>query len=499
MTQRVVIIVRSEQKGLFASIGLLLSEDLEVLFVADSRDAANVIKKIFHNQKPNILIEPDYRKLTQPEANSIKKAQEREEIYDIRYSLIISMDRALGRGYLINVDNYPIVKRANWTRQQKFDVINRRFEFFEKVLVGNTVLISQWPEVVPTAICNTLGKKHFHLVEARYGSRMMWSDGDRLRGTKIRRILEENIEKTRLANTCSEIPINPSNYTASGLGKVGLALGAKLVTRHATLKEIFKYIFRRLQLTLIGRGKSNSYPFLAWLPIILKRRRHFLYLSKIGLRPVDLANVRVAYFPLQMEPEISLQQMGYELNNANEVITWISKSISASTILVVKEQPKILGHRSKMFYRNIAMLGNVVFSDPGVDSWDWIRQSYFVVSIVGGVGQEAVHLGKPVVSFGRDQIINQLPTVFLARTYENVKEAIDKIDSGVINELNLEKAKRALGDAIYKSSFELEEYKDSFHGVDFDETSYLVLNELEKAFPNAIENRSLHSRTQLEK
>ena len=40
-----------------------------------------------------------------------------------------------------------------------------------------------------------------------------------------------------------------------------------------------------------------------------------------------------------MEPEVSLLQVSPEFNNSYEVICWVSKSLPADTMLVVKENP----------------------------------------------------------------------------------------------------------------------------------------------------------------
>ena len=62
MPDSVVIIIRSEQKAFYASIGFLLAQHLPVTFIVDSRDAATVIRNIFApDSAPTIHIEPDFR------------------------------------------------------------------------------------------------------------------------------------------------------------------------------------------------------------------------------------------------------------------------------------------------------------------------------------------------------------------------------------------------------------------------------------------------------
>lgn len=51
---------------------------------------------------------------------------------------------------------------------------------------------------------------------------------------------------------------------------------------------------------------------------------------------------------------------------------------------------------------------NVMISSPEVSATEWIKKSKFVSVISSSVGQEAVFLGKPVLTFG-NVMINILP------------------------------------------------------------------------------------------
>ena len=46
--------------------------------------------------------------------NILKLAEQYEKKYNFNISYYISQDRGLGRGYLINADNYPFIKRSGW-------------------------------------------------------------------------------------------------------------------------------------------------------------------------------------------------------------------------------------------------------------------------------------------------------------------------------------------------------------------------------------------------
>ena len=64
--------------------------------------------------------------------------------------------------------------------------------------------------------------------------------------------------------------------------------------------------------------------------------------------------------PLHLEPEIALLALSPEFNNSMEMIAWISKSLPADALVVVKEQPFSFGVRSRRYYHQLMQIGNVI-------------------------------------------------------------------------------------------------------------------------------------------
>jgi len=484
MPDSVVIIIRSEQKAFYASFGFLLAQHLPVTFIVDNRDAATVIRKLFApDAGPTILIEPDFRLTPEATQHTESDALRRERLYNISYASLIGMDRALGRAYLSNVENYPWIRRADWSSQEKHALLNQRFAFFEDILTDRTVLFSQYPEPIPTSISEAKGIKHFHLLQARFGDRMIWDDSGTFANPRYVACLKKYLETPTLAD--SEVKERSLEYQSDATGYARLAEALKMFSFSRLVRDLLRYLLRRAMLFLLGRGKSNSYTFLAWAPVIIRRHFHFRHLARTGKTPADLSSRSIYYFPLHLEPEIMLLQFSPEFNNSFEAISWISRSLPADTTLVVKEHPKTLGHRDHTFYRQLQAMGNVVLSTPDVPSEQWISAATAVVTIAGTVAEEAVHMNTPVIVFGRRQIVTSLPTVFPVTCYEEIVSAVASIHEPGFSNADLDRSRYALGQATREISFELPGYSTSFKATKRNtDQAQTALRDLIQRFPN---------------
>jgi hypothetical protein len=163
----------------------------------------------------------------------------------------------------------------------------------------------------------------------------------------------------------------------------------------------------------------------------------------------------LVFFPLHLEPEISLLFKSPEQNNSMEIISWISKSLPADTMLVLKEQPMAYGVRSKSYYDNFRKIGNVILSSPEIDSWEWIKQARIIATIAGTAGTEAVYFEKPVLSFGKHQVINYLPSVRYVNSFELVKDAVKELLTLTPDDIIFKESKAAFCHAQNESSFRM--------------------------------------------
>ena len=461
--KHVTIILGYEQKGFFLALGALMSKSWKVRFVVEDKSVASLVDTVLAEYSYELVEMPARRSRPTPTENTISSAKRVESKYNSQLSFLMSQDRALGYGYLVNVEKYPFVKRANWSQHEKLQNILDQFNVFETILTGTDLLISLFPQTIVTLICESTQIPHFHLTDIKYGDRYFWSDDNYQGSQRYSKLVSENLS---VYSHTEDIPETP--YLVPAMGEL----------RNRSVQYSYLSALRRSVEILISETinvvrqsrKENSYSAYSWLPSTFRLVKNQRTLCDQGVSPNDLKDLKLVYFPLHLEPEVALLQFAPEFNNTVEAIAWLSKSLPADYVLIVKEQATAFAVRSKQFYRRLASIPNVKLADPRIHSWDWINKAYFVATMTGAVGQEAVHHEKPVISFGAHQIINLLPTVFYATSYYDVKSAVSEILSRNWDQ-QLKLSRIALHDAQIKCSFEMPDYKASFTSLDLEFTS----------------------------
>jgi hypothetical protein len=276
---------------------------------------------------------------------------------------------------------------------------------------------------------------------------MFWSDNEYMTSSRyIERIL-------------SDVNVNTENIEDYEIYKAGkVALSRIDLTYKNALKKALNVFFKDTQTRIRGINKKNSYQYLGWIPSIFRSVLNYNYVKRNAVSIDNVKHYNIVYFPLHLEPEVSLQRFTPEFSNSMEAIIWISKSLPVNYRIIIREHPLSYGVRSRWYYNQLIKLPNVELAHPDISSWEWIRQSKIVVALTGTVGQESVHLKKPVLSFGKHQIINHLPTVQYVTNYDTTKSAINKIISKAYNENVLLESKKNLSHAQIGSSIEMPEY-----------------------------------------
>lgn len=146
----------------------------------------------------------------------------------------------------------------------------------------------------------------------------------------------------------------------------------------------------------------------------------------------ELQDVRdkYVYLPLHMEPEAVILMYSPWLRDQTEVVRLTAQALPVGWKLLVKENPKMRGHRPPGFYRKIQAMPNVRLVAPEVSSTALIRGSEAVVALAGTATLEARLLGKPGFCLGAPPFIELLcggdiaSGKFCLRTlFENISEA----------------------------------------------------------------------------
>ena len=124
------------------------------------------------------------------------------------------------------------------------------------------------------------------------------------------------------------------------------------------------------------------------------------YLSKKYLPTNILQNIDYAFYPLHIEPEVTLLVYSRFYLNQIEVIRNIAYNLPAGMKLLVKEHPAAVGKRPLSYYHKILEIPNVEMIDSQLKTSEIIDHASLVSTISGSVGFEAVLKGKPVIIFG---------------------------------------------------------------------------------------------------
>lgn len=113
----------------------------------------------------------------------------------------------------------------------------------------------------------------------------------------------------------------------------------------------------------------------------------------------------IYYMPLHLLPEsATLSQSNYYYEE--DLIRLVSSLLPIDSILLVKENPLMVGHRDLDFYRRICSLGNIYLSDITTPTSDILPISSGVIGISGTVLIEAILMNIPVCVLGTPEFLS---------------------------------------------------------------------------------------------
>ena len=174
------------------------------------------------------------------------------------------------------------------------------------------------------------------------------------------------------------------------------------------------------------------------------------------------------YFPLQLEPERTIQVPAPYYTNQLEVIRNIAKSIPIGYRLCVKEHPaqKLNGWRSSSFYKEILKMPNVEMYHPSISNNIMIENCELVITITGTSGFEAVINQKPAIILA-NTTYSQISAVYQLKNFGELSTSIKK----------MLKVKPKLEEIInYTKMIEPEIFEHEEYGLDMKICSYFYYN-----------------------
>jgi hypothetical protein len=448
---KAAIFVSAEYIGLLTSFAHVLEKnyDFDTVLIARDPIVKKNIDKILPGRVNDITLSEVA--IIGDVNNVVQQALAIENKYNVKMSMLLSEDRALGQGYLSNVDRVPHIIRSNWPHEKKLSAIIGQFIKVEKAILEADIVINRWPDKIISTIAKYNGAKNLCLTSIRFGDRKFWSDDDYITGSKFINRIKENIEVEIDGQQVREYEIDPYTDKANSSLKFNY-LGS--------IREGSRTVFNDTKNWIRWIQKKDSYQYLGWVPSVFRRVGNFKYVRNNSVKLSDVKKYKVIYMTLHLEPEVSMLFFSPEFSNSMEAIIWLSKSLPADTVLIVKEHPHSYGVRSRWYYKQINKISNVLWAHPDTNSFDWIERGDAVATITGTVAVEAVYMKKPVISFGAHQVVNYLPTAFYVNSFNECKKAVGKCLSGFDSRI-FDHSIKALEKAQMDSSFELPGYAQS--------------------------------------
>lgn len=122
--------------------------------------------------------------------------------------------------------------------------------------------------------------------------------------------------------------------------------------------------------------------------------------KNIYVKSSELPYRYYAFFPLHVEPEITLLVYSKPYLNQIEAIRLFSYNLPVGMELIVKEHPVAIGKRPIGYYKKLLEIPNVRLANPSISSRELVSNARLITVIAGSIGLEGLIVKKPVVVLG---------------------------------------------------------------------------------------------------
>ncbi len=180
-----------------------------------------------------------------------------------------------------------------------------------------------------------------------------------------------------------------------------------------------------------------------------KIKHHFISFDQMD-------NMKFAFYPLHLEPEMSVLVWGRPYLNQIELIRMIAISLPFNWKLVVKDHPKNPFYRKSNFYKKLLEIPNVLFVEHDMPTNEIIKRSQMVITLCGFVGFEALCLKKPAIALA-GCIYEYMPKSMF-RKVDDMRELAEEIKDLLDHYKFDEEAIKKFAASVIKESFSFEWY-----------------------------------------
>ena len=389
-------------------------------------------KKFFNTQKlvkfEKVWYVRDYVDLKKQNPN-LENIKFFEKKFSISLSRIIYGDRLF----------YKYNKYYSFTDKEIFSIIEQELEFYNQVLdeIKPDYVILRAPEFQDIElfyeICKAKKIKTLVLSTMKFGSR--WIIASKPYPTIEFNQPNNQIEIKRFDILRKEVDEYSKLYK-----NIFLSTGKMRVTvsqKFAALKLLFSTFSNSNINSYHDLGKSPWKIFIKTISTMLKGSYRKWYLGKNTKTSLPL-NSSYVYFPLHVEPDVSILRIGDFYEDQFSVIKNISQSLPIEMNLFVKEHPAmwLMGWRSSEFYKKISQLPKVELIHPYVSNESLLQNSSLVITIAGTVALEATFYEKSCIVFS-DINCSSISSVFKINNLKDLPQLILKALDSKVNLVEL--------------------------------------------------------------
>lgn len=162
---------------------------------------------------------------------------------------------------------------------------------------------------------------------------------------------------------------------------------------------------------------------------------------------------KYAYFPLQFQPEASIDVIAPYFSNQIETARLVAMSLPEDYTLAVKEHPAMVGLRPPSYLKKIAGCPNVKVVDYRISSEQMIKNASLVISPNSTSLAEAAFFHKPAIQLGDLGITKKLPNVFFHSDLSTLSGKIKEVLQRNLNTVEYERSLENFIAAAYDTGF----------------------------------------------
>jgi hypothetical protein len=324
----------------------------------------------------------------------------------------------------------------------------------------------------------------------KFGDRMFWMDNEYFQSYRLIDSINYYVDKAKNENRFTDFNyeyIQSSKFTQRKYHtkrRLMPFIGRLYSVVFNSLKRHLSILYRRSK----GLNVTKTlYPIFGWLPATIMFELNKNIYLKNGIQVNHVKGVKFIYIPMAFEPEVAVMQFSPEFTNVMELITMLSKAVPVDWKLIVKESPAGFGHRNMGFHKKLMKIPNVELAHPDAHTWDWIKASEVVSVITGTAAFESVYFKKPIISFGNNQLVNSLPTVWYVNNYFSVCKAVEEIVDLENNDKAFNVSREALYRATMDNSFSMPGYIQAYKGKTHNmELAKIAIDNLHQSYPELL-------------